>query len=114
MVPWDRFERFVGQLAHDVRNGLNAIELQLTFLGEISTDPEAIDEVKRLRATLNQVTKQLQAVKTVTAPVSPNTLDYPAVDLFEDLRERLERLHPDCGWQNSVEHRSRAHGFIAR
>ena len=93
-VTWDRFERFVGQFTHDVRNGLNALELQLTFLGEISTDPEAIEEVKRLRGTLGDVTRQLQAVKTLTGPVHPNVLEYPAGDLFEDLRERLARLQP--------------------
>ncbi len=93
-VPWDRVERFVGQFSHDIRNGLNALELQLTFLGEISTDPEAVDEVKRLRTTLQDVTRQLQTVKVATATVSPHVLDYPAADLFEDLRERFERLHP--------------------
>ena len=93
-VPWERVERFVGQLAHDIRNGLNALELQLTFLGEISTDPEAVDEVKRLRATLQDVTRQLQTVKQATTHASPHVLDYPATDFFEDLRERVERLHP--------------------
>ena len=93
-VPWDRVERFVGQLAHDIRNGLNALELQLTFLGEISIDPEAVDEVKRLRATLQDMTRHLQTVKLATAPVLPHVLDYPAADLLEDLRERFERLHP--------------------
>ena len=73
-VPWDRVERFVGQLTHDVRNGLNALELQLTFLGEISTDPEALEEVKRLRGTLLDVTRQLQTVKTAIGPVIPNVL----------------------------------------
>ncbi len=65
-VPWERVERFVGQFTHDIRNGLNALELQLTFLGEISTDPEAAAEVKQLRATLGEITRQLQAVKLKT------------------------------------------------
>lgn len=93
-VPWDRFERFVDQFTHDVRNGLNALELQLTFLGEISTDPEAVEEVKRLRGTLGDITRQLHAVKMATGPVHPNILEYPARDLFEDLHERLAKLLP--------------------
>ena len=60
LVPWDRVEQFIDRLAHDVRNGLNALELQLTFLGEISSDPETVAEVKRLRGTLSTVTRQLQ------------------------------------------------------
>ena len=96
LVPWDRFERFVGQFSHDVRNGLNALELQLTFLGEISTDPEAVEEVKRLRRTLGDMTRQMQAVKIATGPAKPSILDYPAADLFDDLRERLAKLFPEA------------------
>ena len=93
-VPWDRIEQFVGQLTHDVRNGLNALELQLTFLGEICTDPEAAAEVKLIRKTLVEVTRQLQAVRAATAAPLLNKLAYPARDFFEDLQERFERQEP--------------------
>ena len=93
-VPWDRVERFVGQLTHDIRNGLNALELQLTFLGEISTDAEAVDEVKRVRATLGNVTRQLQTLRIATGAVHPYAMEYPAAEFFDDLRERLVKLHP--------------------
>ena len=94
-VPWERVEKFVGQLSHDLRNGLNACELQLTFLAEISTDPDAAEEVKGLRSTLNGITKQLQAIRVATGSVKAHTLAYPATDLFEDLRDRLQRVHPE-------------------
>ena len=94
VVPWERVEGFVGQLTHDIRNGLNALELQLTFLGEISTDPEAVDEIKRLRATVGNVTRQLQTLRTATGAVRPYPLEYPAKEFFDDLRERLAKLHP--------------------
>ena len=93
-VPWERVEQFVGQLTHDVRNGLNALELQLTFLGEISTDPEAAEEVKLIRKTLVDVTRQLGAIRSATAVPPLNKLDYPAADFFEDLQERFERQEP--------------------
>lgn len=92
-VPWARIEKFIGQFTHDIRNGLNALELQLTFLGEISTDPEAAAEVKQLRSTLGEITRQLQAVKIKTGSVSVHAMEYPASDFFEDLRERFDRLH---------------------
>ena len=96
-MPWPRVEGFISQLTHDIRNGLNAVELQLTFLGEISTDPEAVDEVKRLRNTLGNVTRQLQMLRTAaSATVSPYPLEYPAEDLFEDLRERFANLHSEA------------------
>ena len=95
-VPWERVERFVGQLTHDIRNGLNALELQLTFLGEISTDPEAVDEVKRVRATLGNVTRHLQMLRIATGSVHPYAMEYPSAEFFDDLRERLVKLHPDA------------------
>ena len=94
-VPWERVEGFIGQLAHDIRNGLNALELQLTFLGEISTDPEAVDEIKRVRATVGNITRQLQTLRVATGAVHPYALEYPAADFFDDLRERLVKLHPE-------------------
>ena len=93
-VPWTRVENFVGQLTHDIRNGLNALELQLTFLGEISTDPEALDEIKRLRGTLGNVTKHLQSLRSSLGTTTPYPLEYPAGDFFDDLRERFAKLFP--------------------
>lgn len=91
-VPWERVERFIGQIAHDVRNGLNALELQLTFLGEICVEPEAADECRQLRASLGSVAKQLQALRLSTCAPAPLVMAYPAQDFFEDLRERFGRL----------------------
>ena len=107
IVPWVHVEKFVGQVSHDLRNGLNACELQLTFLAEIATDPEATEEIKQLRQTLAGITKQLQAIRVATAGAKANLLPYPAADLFEDLRERFDRLQPDntakVTWEISVE-----------
>lgn len=95
-VPWNRVESFVGQVTHDIRNGLNALELQLTYLGEISTDPEAVDEVKRLRGTLGSVTRQLQALRLATHASTPYPVEYPAAEFFDDLRERFAKLRPEA------------------
>ena len=48
-VPWNDVVRFVRQLSHDLRNHLNAIELQSTFLAELAQDGEMKPEVQRLR-----------------------------------------------------------------
>ena len=94
-VPWERVEGFVGQLTHDIRNGLNAVELQLTYLGEISTDPEAVDEIKRLRNSLANVTRQLLTLRTAMVTVTPYPQEYPAEEFFDDLRERFAKLRTE-------------------
>lgn len=105
-VPWERVEKFVGQIAHDVRNGLNALELQITYLGEICADPEAAGECRQLRASLSAVAKQLQALRLSTCAPAPLVMAYPAQDFFEDLRERFERLEDAPGaratWEFAV------------
>ncbi len=95
-VPWPRVESFVGKLTHDVRNGFNAIELQVTLIGELSDDPEIKEEVKRIRQSLAGLTRQLQAVRAATGEPTTHLFPYPAADLLEDLRERLERQHADA------------------
>ena len=39
-VPWSDTVRFVRQLSHDLRNDLNAIELQSAYIGELTQDQE--------------------------------------------------------------------------
>lgn len=95
-VPWPQVERFVGLFTHDIRNGLNAVELQLTLLGEISDDPSVKEEVRRVRASVGDITRQLHAVRLATGPLTPHLFLYPAVDFVEDLRERFERRYPDA------------------
>lgn len=92
-VPWPRVEQFVGRFAHDVRNGLNAVELQLTLIGEIAADEEVRAEVKRIRSSLADLTRQIQAVRLATGAPTAHLFPYPAGDFFEDLRERFERQH---------------------
>lgn len=93
-VPWARVEHFLGQLTHDLRNGLNALELQLTYLGEICVEPEAAEETRRLRASLSAVSRQLQALRKATCLPALTLMPYPAGEFFADLRERFERLEP--------------------
>lgn len=106
-VPWDRVDRFLTQFTHDIRNGLNALELQLTLLGEISEEPDVREEVRGLRANLAAIGRDLQAVRVASAPVVPHRLPYPVGDLLEDLRPRLRRLHAEPAdaltWQVSPE-----------
>ena len=39
-IEWNNFVKFLRQLSHDVRNHLNAVELQTAFLNEIAENAE--------------------------------------------------------------------------
>ena len=74
---------------------MNALELQLTYLGEISEDPEAKTEVKRMRGSVAAITRQLQAVRASTGAPGPHPFAYPVADFIEDARERCVRQQAD-------------------
>lgn len=96
-VPWERVEHFLGQFVHDIRNGLNAMELQLTLLGEVSEETAVREDVKTLRASVAGLSRELQAVRAAAGAVKPRLMPYPADELLEDLRDRLRRRHAENG-----------------
>jgi K+-sensing histidine kinase KdpD len=81
--------RFVRQLSHDLRNQLNAADLQSAFLKEIATDDETKQEVQRLRSTLAEMTTALQRLTDALVTPRLNELSYEAVAFMEDLQQKL-------------------------
>ncbi|SRR5581483_8099942 len=94
-VRWPDVVRFVRQLNHDVRNHLNALELQAAFLNEIAEEGEVKDEIKRLRETLANVATSLQKLSTTLSEPKLNRIPYRAADLMADLQKKFENDHPD-------------------
>ena len=89
-ISWPEVTKFVGQLNHDLRNHLNAIELQAAFLSEIVRGPGSEGEIKRLREMTGDLGAHLQrAFRAVWRKFSRNTMRYPAADFVEDLRAKL-------------------------
>jgi K+-sensing histidine kinase KdpD len=88
--------RFMRQLSHDLRNHLNAAELQSAFLGEIAEDPEVKSEIKRLRAMISELATSLQRVTATIADVKVNRIEYGAADFVEDIRQKLATDFPDA------------------
>lgn len=86
--------KFVRQLAHDLRNHLNAAELQSAYLIEIAENREVKDEIKRLRGMIAQVGANLQSLTTALGQPRPTEMPYSATDLLDDLRQKLAADHP--------------------
>ena len=82
---------FIRQLSHDLRNHLNAIELQSAYISELERDDELKSEIKRLRVMISGMTSTLQSLSNAVSVVKPNLISYPAADFVEDLREKINR-----------------------
>src|SRR5678816_4367739 len=90
-VRWSDTVRFVRQLTHDLRNDLNAIELQSAYIAELAQDQELTSEIKRLREVVSGMNSTLQLLSRAVAEVAPNVVTYPAVDFLADMRTQIER-----------------------
>ncbi len=89
-VAWIDVVRFIRQLSHDLRNHLNAIELQSAYISELEREDELKSEIKRLREMISGLTSALQSLSKAVSGVKPNLIPYRAVDLVEDLRKKID------------------------
>lgn len=95
LIPFERVSTFIRQITHDVRNNLNAMDLQAAYVAELVTDSEALEEVQRIRTHIQQAAKQLQALSANFWVATPSLVTYSARIFVEDLQDRLAKLHPD-------------------
>jgi len=105
-IAWSTLTKFISQLSHDLRNHLNAIELQSAFLSEIADNPDTSKEVQRLREMTAELSAHLQKLSRLLAKVQPMTMSYRASEFVEDLRAQLEQQYPaeatTVEWQSSL------------
>ena len=88
-VPWPNMVKFVRQLGHDIRNNLNAVELQSAYLAELAEEMELKGEVQRLREMVSEIGTSLQKITAGLSEVSPTLMPYRAADFIEDLKQKL-------------------------
>jgi K+-sensing histidine kinase KdpD len=93
-VPWSDAIRFVRQLGHDLRNDLNAIQLQSAYIAELEKNEELQSEIKRLREMVSRLASTLQRLSRDVGEVKPTLISYRATDLMEDLRRKIDDDFP--------------------
>jgi K+-sensing histidine kinase KdpD len=106
-LPWSDTVRFIRQLSHDLRNDLNAIELQSAYISELAQDEELQSEIKRLRDVVSGVNSSLERLSKAVGDIRPNKIRYPSADFFEDVRSQINRNFPndseDITWDLNVD-----------
>ena len=96
-VPWENFVKFVRQLSHDLRNQLNAAELQSALIGELTNDAELKSEVRRLRELVSELGVTLQSLSASVAEPRPTALPYAAKDFIADMQKKIAHEFPEKG-----------------
>jgi signal transduction histidine kinase len=90
-VPWGDMARFVRQLTHDLRNDLNALELQSAYIAELTEDQELQTEIKRLREVVSDVNSTLKRLSGAVGEIAPNMISYRAPEFLADMRAEIDR-----------------------
>ena len=90
-VSWTDTVRFVRQLSHDLRNDLNAIELQSAYIAELTQDQDLTNEIKRVREIVSGMNSTLQLISRAVGEIAPNLVTYPAGEFLTDMRTHIER-----------------------
>ena len=102
-VSWNDAIRFIRQLSHDLRNDLNAIELQSAYIAELEKNEELQGEIKRLREMVSGLASTLRRLSRDVEEVKPNLISYRATDFMEDLRRKIDDDFPkqntDITWE---------------
>lgn len=102
-VSWNDAIRFISQLSHDLRNDLNAIELQSAYIGELEKNEEIQGEIKRLREIVSGMASSLQQLSRAVGDVKPTLISYRATDFVEDLRKKIDddftKQNTEINWE---------------
>lgn len=64
-ISWDLLAKFMRQHTHDVRNGLNSLDLEAAYLREIVTDDEARASAVRVREQVRVLADQLRSMSAL-------------------------------------------------
>lgn len=104
-IPHERVAAFVRQHTHDLRNGLNSLDLETALLRELVSDAEAQAAVERLRRQLRGVAAQLRALSALFEEPQPMAAPIAAKELLLIWHEQHAAFvsAPETEWRDELE-----------
>ena len=91
-IPYARFAAFVRQHTHDVRNGLNSLELETSLLDELVAEGEGRDCIGRVRKQVRALGNQMRALSALFQNPNPILAPIAAHDLILIWKEQQPDL----------------------
>lgn len=85
-----RVTKVVRKHAHDVRNYINSLDLECSFLEELLTDPDGVETARRMRVQLRQLELVVKSLSYKFAECHPGTIT--AADLLQLWKYQVEAL----------------------
>jgi len=103
-IPWPRFAAFIHQHTHDVRNGLNGLDLEIALLRELVTDDEGRASVERMQGQVRSLAGKLRSLNSFIEDPHPVPGPIAARDLLLIWRETHAALTtaPEVRWADEL------------
>ena len=93
-LSWSHLAQFIRQHTHDVRNGLNGLDLEAALLADLVPDGEAGEGVARMRAQIRGLATDLRTLAANFADPQPTRALYAACELFLIWQDQPAALDP--------------------
>lgn len=93
-IPLGNIAQFLKHHLHDVRNDLNALNLEAALLGMLVTDPEASASAQRIQDHLHQCAARLGTLSAKISEPTPSADVVPAQFILTSWRDDLNAYSP--------------------
>lgn len=94
-IPFPRVSKFVRQITHDVRNGLSAMDLHAAYMSELVTDPEVLDEIRKLRGMVVTNATMLRELSLAFQPLSLHPIPWSVETFYREIERRIKSEFAD-------------------
>jgi K+-sensing histidine kinase KdpD len=103
-IPVTRVAAFLRQHSHDVRNGLNSLDLEISLLRELVPAGEAQECLERVRKQARTVAEQMRSLSALFQDPQPSAAPIAARELMLIWREEYAALPsaPAIQWVNKI------------
>ncbi len=104
LVPWGRLAAFIRQHTHDVRNGLNSVDLEAALLKEILPQGDSQAALARMRKQVRSLTEQMRSLSSLFQTSAPMAGLMPAKALLTIWQEKHAALPkaPEFRWVDEL------------
>ena len=103
-IPWERFAAFVRQHTHDVRNGLNSLDLEMALLHELVAEGEGRACIDRVRSQVRALGGQMRSLSALFQEPKPSAAPLAAQEVFHIWNEQQAGLPAplEVKWVNEL------------
>jgi hypothetical protein len=102
IIAWPKLANFVRQHTHDVRNGLNGLDLEAALLADFVQAPEGVEGIARIRAQIRKMAAEMKALSARFSEPAISPVPIAAREMLAIWQDQHATLDPKPAveWQD--------------